>query len=336
MATNLNRALVIKKEATYGTYPTVTTALEFIDGDTAFEFVPTINQGEGIRSGALLPEGSRSVVVKYDATGSLGVQCLSKGQGQLWELLMGSSTSTVVSGSDYKQVHTLADTLPSFSAQEQAYTIDAAGAYTSDTTRTYVGCMFTDWELTFGDVVTLKANINAQTKGTQSFVSVTLPSTAQNPFPRKGYTWFTGTLTQATTTALASATTALTGMEDVVVSCNHNLNTDRPGAAGLKDKPNRAGVADIKIAFTVEHNTASSAFVTAYAAQTSVPFLVTATGVTALGTGYETLQFDAAATRVTKCTPKVENGVPKLDVELSAKSATTPVQTVIRTSDTAL
>ena len=334
MATSLNRALVIKKETTYGTYPTVTTALEFIDGDTSFESTPTINQGEGIRAGALLADGSRSVVVMQDASGSIGVECLGKGQGQLWELLMGTGSSTVVSGATYQQLFTLNEAIPSFSAQEQWYTIDAAGAFSQDTTRTWVGCKFTDWELTFGDVVSLKANLNAQTKTTQTFVSVTLPTTSTNPFPKSGYTWATGTLTAATSTALASGATSLAGVENVVISCNHNLNTGRVGSAGLKGAPVRGGVGDVKVTMTVEHR--DNTWHDALAAQTAVTLVATATGLTALSTGYETLQAVLADLRVQKVAKKIDAGVPKLDIELSAKNATTPMQIVVRTSDSAL
>lgn len=333
MATSLNRALVIKKEATYGTYPTVTTALEFTDGDTNFEAAPTLHLGEGVRAGALLPDGSRSVVVKLGGGGSVGVECLSKGQGQLWELGMGTASSTLVSGTTYQQVHTLAETLPSFSAQEQDYTIDAAGAFTSDTTRTWLGCMLTNWELVFGDVVTWKAGVDAQTKATQSFVSVTLPSTAQNPYPKSGYAFTTGTLTAATTTALASSVTALAGVENLKIVCNHNLQLDRPGSAGKKDKPVRQGVAEVTVSLTVEHRD-NTTWENAYANQTAVTLVATATGLTALSAGYETLQAVVGDMRVTKLTPKTEGGVPKLDIEARVMNST--FQIVQRTSDSAL
>lgn len=335
MASTLDRALIVKKEATYGTYTPPDRAVEFLDGDTQFNLKPTIVQGQGIRSGALLPEGSRRVVVKQDVPAGLGFECLPKGQGALWELLMGAGVSTVVTAPVYQQVFTLAVAKPSFVAQEQWYRI---GGDTSDTftqaVYSYLGCVFSDWELTMGpELATVKANINGrQLDSAQSAVAVTLPSTAVAPFHRGNLTLSTGTLTLATNTALATATTPLGGVEQIVVKVNNNLNTDRPGAAGLKGKP-IAQMHDLEVTATVEHR--DNTWELAYAAQTAIQILGDYSGAT-LPTDKERLQVALADLRIDDLTKKVENGIPKLDLTMKGMQATTPMQVVLRTTDTAL
>ena len=335
MASTLNRALIIGAEgASYGTYAAPSRALEFIDGDTAFSSEPTIVQGQGIRAGALLDSGARRAVVKQDAPGSLGVEVLAKGQGLLWSYLLGGTpTSTLVAGSTYQQVFTMGD-LVSFNTQEQWYYVAADGTFTA-IPYSWLGCMVQDWELTMGaEIATLKATINARKKDTgQSAVAVTLPSTATQPLGRAALSIYTGTLTAATATALASATSDISSaVEQVVIKCNNNLNLDRPGSAGLKGKP-VAQKRELTITATVEHR--DSTWEDAHANQTAVSLLTDYAGL-ALSTGTERFQVAVADGRVAKVTKKVENGVPKLDLELVGTDATTPLQVVFRTSDTAL
>ena len=333
MGTILDRAVVIKKEAAYGTYVAADRAVEFLDGDTTFEDAPTIVQGQGVRAAAMLADGSRSVVVRQDATGSLGFECLPKGQGVIWEWLLGACSSTLVSTGVYQQVATMAPAQLSATIQEQWYYIADDGTYTA-IPFSWLGCMATDFEVTLGsEIATVKANINGRKVDVgQTAVAVTLPSTATAPFHRGNLTVKVGTLTLATTTVLASATTALTGVEQIVLSFTKNLNTDRPGTAGLKGKP-VGGLWDVSVKFTVEHR--DNSWELAKAAQTAMSLLADYSGL-ALTSGTEELQFAIADMRVQKVTKKVDSAVPKLDIECKVMNAATPVQVVTRTSDVAL
>lgn len=337
MATTLDRAVIIKKESTFGTYPTVDRALEYLDGDTSINAKPNIYVGQGLRAGALLPDGSRRVITKYNTEGSLGVECLAKGQGTLWEILMGSGASNLVSTGVYQQVFTMAAQIPPFSIQEQWFLVgtDLVDTFTAATYTTY-GAMVTDWELSMTeDVAVLKVNFaGRKTDTAQSAVAVTLPSTATQPLSRANLSFSTGTLTAATTTALASATTAVTGFDSIAVKVNNNLNLDRPGSSGLRGKPVPAGPREIEVTISgLEHRDAT--FETARDAQTAVSFLTDYTGL-ALTSGTEHLQVAIADLRVDDLTKKVENGVPKLDLTLKGQQATTPMQIIIRTADSAL
>jgi len=335
MATSLDRALVLSEETVaYGTYASATLrSVEFLDSDTQFESAPTIVQGQGVRAGAILADGSRSVVVRQDVPGSIGFEVLPKGQGTIWKWMLGACASTLVSGTAYQQVGTLAAALASFTAQEQWYYMADDGTYTAGTF-SWLGCMFTDFELTMGaEIATVKANLNGRTVDTaQTPVAVTLPSTATAPFHRGNLTVSTGTLTLATTTALASSVTPVTGIEQVVLSVNNNLNTDRPGAAGLKGKP-VPQMRDITVKITAEQR--DNSWDIAKQAQTALTLLCTYTGL-ALSVGTETFQVAIADMRVTKVTKKLDNGVPKVEVECKVMQTATPLQIVIRTSDAAI
>ena len=68
---------------------------------------------------------------------------------------------------------------------------------------------------------------------------------------------------------------------------------------------------------------------------TAMAMLADYTGLP-LTTGTEELQFAIADMRVQKVTKKVDNAVPKLDIECKVVNAATPVQVVTRTADAAL
>lgn len=335
MATSLDRAVVLSEESGYGTYASADArSVEFLDGDTQFEDAPTIVQGQGVRAGAILADGSRSVVVKQDVPASLGFEVLPKGQGKIWKWMLGACASTLVSGATYQQVATLTAALPSFTAQEQWYYIAADGTYSAGVF-SWLGCMFTDFELTMGsEIATVKGNINGQTVDTaQTAVAVTLPSTATAPFHKGNLTVSTGVLTAATTNALATvASSTVHAVDQVVLSVNNNLNTERPGSAGLKGKP-VPQMRDITVKFTAEQR--DNSWDTAKRAQTAMQLLCTYTGG-ALDVGTETFQVAIADMRVTKVTKKVDNGVPKVDVECKVMQTATSLQIVIRTADVAI
>lgn len=334
MGTIHDRAVVVKRESAYGTYVAPDRAVEFLRNDTTFESDPTIVQGQGARAGALLADGSRSVVVRQNATGSLGFECLPKGQGVIWEWLLGDCTSTLVSTGVYQQVATIAAAQLSATIQEQWYYMAEDGTYTL-VPFSWLGCMVTDFEVTLGaEIATVKANINGRAVDVgQTAVAVTLPSTATAPFHKGNLTVSGGTLTLATATALASGTTTLTGVETITLSFTKNLNTDRPSSAGLKGKP-VGGLWDVTVKFTAEHR--DDSWEVAKQAQSAISMLASYSGL-ALTSGTEQLQFVIADMRVQKVAKKDDgNGVPMVDVECKVVQATTPVQVVTRTNDTAL
>ena len=336
MSSTLDRAVVVKKETTYGTYVAPDRAIEFLEADTSFSSEPTIVQGQGSRAGELLDSGARSVVVRQDVPGSIGWELLPKGQGVLWELLTGAAASTLVSGTTYQQVATLAAQIPSFTCQEQWYLVgaDTSDAFTA-AVYSWLGCKATDWTLTMphDGIPTVKLGVNGRAKDMgQSAVAVTLPATTTQPYHGANLTVSTGTLTAATTTALASATAVVPGFETATITVSNNLNTARPGSAGLKGNP-VPQKREITISMTIEHR--DNSWETALANQTTATLLFDYSGL-ALSSGTERCQIAFADCRVSKVTKKVEDGMPKQDIELKVAWTATSLQVVNRTSDSAL
>ena len=111
MTTFQDCSIGLSKESTYGTAVTVARFLEFTD--ESLDYSKNVVQGEGLRVGSRVARSARRVVTTSDAGGDLSMECLSKGMGLVWEQCMGTGVSTLVSGSTYQQVFTLADTMPS-------------------------------------------------------------------------------------------------------------------------------------------------------------------------------------------------------------------------------
>lgn len=336
MATTLNRALVLKEEASYATYTAPDTAIEFLADGTIFTNDPVIVQGQGTRAGALVANGGRRVVVKQDGTGSIPFEALSRGQGKLWKWMMGSSVSTLVSGTTYQQIHTIGETLASFVAQEQHYRIAADGTFTA-APYSWLGCMVSDFEIGMGaELCTVKANVNIAKLDTgQSAVAVTLPNITLKPFHKGNLTAYTGTMTAPTTTTLGSGTSELGGIVEITISVNNNLNTERPGAAGVKGKP-VAQLRTISVKITAEHR--DNSWEVAHAAQTALALVATYTGE-ALSSGTETLQVMITDLRIDKAPKKIDGGVPMIEVEASGtwgSDSVPPMYVVLRTADSAI
>src|SRR5690242_4154169 len=115
MASPQDASVTFVNESTYNTPVTTTRALEFLDESVTYN--KNIKQGQGLRVGGRVARSARRVIPTSDAGGDISLECTSKGMGLLWQLCVGSGTSTVVSGSTYQQVFTLADTPPSATFQ---------------------------------------------------------------------------------------------------------------------------------------------------------------------------------------------------------------------------
>lgn len=76
---------------------------------TSFEPVFNRVQGEGIQSGALGPRSDQLAQTHQAATATVDFDVATLGQVQLWEALMGGSSSGVITGSAYGHTFTLQD-----------------------------------------------------------------------------------------------------------------------------------------------------------------------------------------------------------------------------------
>lgn len=330
-------SLNFRAEATYGTYLAPNRALE-IDGES-LDFSPNWSDGQGLRVGAFTDLDYRSVETTRQGAGGVTVAAQTKGLGVVLDAAHGTSTSTLVSGTTYQQVHQFALNPNSLCIQKgipqtTAGTVDALS---------FLGCMVDSWSFDGSSdaIPTFDFNFDVRDiDSLQSFAALTYPTllaTSLYSFEH-ATAGYGGTLVTPTTTALASGATTATNFRDFKFDVNNNLMR-RPniGLAGLTAKP-QVGRREVTGSFTSEYENMTS-YLADYRANTSRPLVVTYTSTEALSTGFATIQFVFPSIKLRSAVPQA-NGDETITVEHSFKAystATTPaLYTVVRTSDSAL
>lgn len=339
MASNQDAAILWKKETTYGTGVTPDRSFEYI-GDESIGWDKNVKQGQGLRAGSRVARSTRRVVPTADGGGDWTVEGISKGMGYLWEACLGSGVSTLVSGSTYQHVFTLADNPPSGTLQKQLPRTAADGTVTIDP-YTFLGAMIASWEFAFpnADIATLKMTVDAKDLTTATAAATNAyPTAAASLFQFANGSISTGVLTAPTATALASAATPVADIRGGSVSVNNNLTADRFnfGGGGRKAKPS-PGLREIAGSLDAEYD--ATTFRDAVLNETAMSLIVNFTGA-ALSTGVETLQIVLPEIKLDNEIPKT-NGTDLIRQSLNFSvldnlTAAQPIWVVMRTSDTAL
>lgn len=324
-------------EVTYGTSPTVTRFYEFLD--ESFDYEKTTKQGAGIRVGGRVARSGRRVIVQTMAKGDLSVEMCSKGLGTLLKACFGAGVSTNVSGSTYQQNFTLGTTSvpPSMTIQKGVVRVDG----TVDP-YTFSGGVVDSFEISaaHGAIPTLKASFVFKDMATAT--SYATPSYVSSPSLfhfAQGAITIGGSVTEPTTTAIASGGTSVATVTDFSVKVDNKLNADRYayGGAGKMSQPTY-GLRDVGGKLTIEYD--SQTMTTAYIADTELALTLTFTSAESLSTGDATLQIVLPAIKLNGELPKT-NGTDLItqsvdfDV-LDNLSAAQPIWCVLRTADTAL
>lgn len=336
MASPQDNGVVFGVETTYKTIPALNRWVEPY-GNATFSPNKSIKQGQGLRVGARVARSGRRVLVRYDPTASFEVEVMSKGQGLLWQALLGTGTSTVVAATTtYQQNFTLSDTPPSLSIQKSLYN---AGTGAMDP-YTYAGMMCDSFDVNFpnADLLTIKTNWKGASVAPATGTAV--PAfTAPNPmsnFSFAGGSISTGTLTAPTTTSLATATTSLADVRGGSLSVNRNLKI-RPNIGG--DAKPVPGFPQITGKLDIEYD--STTFVQAVLNDTPMALVLTWTTNVAAGTGgNETFQivlpevkFDSDVAQMNADDiPMISGAFQVLDNLTAAQ----PIWVIYRTADTAL
>lgn len=316
-------------ESNYGNGTVVSRHFEFTDPKP---FTPDmgIKQGAGIRVGSRVARSARRVTTTRQASGDIAMELFSKGLGLLYKACMGAGTSTLVSTGLYQQVFTLADELPSHNIQFGIPRVDG----TIDQI-TYKGCVVSSFEIggAVGDIATIKTSWDAQTWDTStSYVTPSYP-TGGALLHIADATIYNGTVTAPTSTALATATTALAGVKDFKISVNNKLVADRffIGAAGLKGKP-KPGMREISVEMNVEYG--ATALRDAFLNQTAMTLVVN------IGTGADVVQIVLSELKLDGDLPEGGPDAPPSQAikatVLDNLTASQPLWIVARTSDSAL
>ncbi len=335
MTTLLDASLGFGPEITYGTPVTVSRWLEY--SSESLDYRPARKQGSGLRVGSKVARANRRATPTFDAGGDFSLDVISKGLGLLWQALMGSGSSTTVSGATYQQVFTFADTLQPFTIQEGMTRLNTDGSATIDT-QTYAGCVATGFELTGGtDLLNLKVDIDAQSVATAVAYAAPSFTTGANLLTFAGASIYSGAFTAPTATALASGATQLANVKGWSLKVDHGAKTDRYlfGGSGKKSRPvplmrSITGKLDIEYSDTV--------FRDAFLADSDMSLVITYTGGS-LSTGVETLQFAVPGIRLDGELPKGGGDIIQMScgfTGLDNLTAAQPLWIVARTSDTAL
>lgn len=325
-----------KKESVFGTPVTVDRWLEFTDESLDYKWEP--KQGGGLRVGSGVALGSKRSHPTGQGSGDFTVPLTSKGMGTLLELALGTSGSTLVSGTTYQQNHTIntASLMPSATIQKGI--VDAGGTVHP---YTFAGCVCSGFEIAVpqNDIATLKTSWDIRSLATAT--AYTSPS-----YPSGGvqFDWgmaapaYAGTLTMPTTTAIASGTTAVSNVRDFTLSVNNNLTTDRfnMGQSGLKAKQVQ-GVREISGSITVEYT--DDVLRDAHLGKTSAPLTVTMTSTESLSSGYSTFQIVLPQVWITGVMPKVNGGnlvTTTFSFDATYNGTDNPLTCCVRTADNAL
>lgn len=314
-------------ESVYGTAVARTRWFEFLD--ESFNFVKNVKQGVGLRVGSRVARSGRRVVASAEGSGDLTIEAVTKGLGLLWQLGLGSGTSTLVSAGLYQQVFTLGDVMPSATIQKGIPRTDGTvDAYT------FTGCMVESLTIDCPNADNVKVKTSWNAKDMTTATAYTAPSYATGPsvFTFAHGAVYSGALTAPTATALASATTPVASIRSGSITIKHNLKTDRYncGGGGRKEKP-FVGIREISGSLVAEY--ADTAFRDAIVNDTSMTLVKTFTS------GTDVLQIVIPDVRFDGDTVKASTDLAMQDIKwtgLDGLTAAQPIWIVCRTADTAL
>ena len=314
-------------ESVYGTAVARTRWFEFLD--ESFNFVKNVKQGVGLRVGSRVARSGRRVVASAEGSGDLTIEAVTKGLGLLWQLGLGSGTSTLVSAGLYQQVFTLGDAMPSATIQKGIPRADGTvDAYT------FTGCMVESLTIDCPNADNVKVKTSWNAKDMTTATAYTAPSYATGPsvFTFAHGAVYSGALTAPTATALGSAATPVASIRSGSITIKHNLKTDRYncGGGGRKEKP-FAGVREISGSLVAEY--ADAAFRDAIVNDTSMTLVKTFTA------GADVLQIVIPDVRFDGDIVKASTDLAMQDIKwtgLDGLTAAQPIWIVCRTADTAL
>lgn len=323
-------------EGTFKTYQAPTRFYEFTD--ESLDWKKTIKQGQGLRVAGRVPRAGRRVYVAGMGQGDITMEVPSKGLGLLLQALLGTSASTLVSGSTFQQTHALGDTLGSLTIQkgipQVSGTVDAYS---------YLGCMGTGFELSMAQngLLILKSSFDvADITTAQGLAAVSYPASPVNLFGMQNATiQLGGTVTMPTTTAIGSTTSPVSAsVRSFQLTYDNNLTTDRFlfGGAGRKAKSTVGVRNGIKGKLTVEYDQTTLRDLFLNDTATSLIFTVTAG---ALSTGNETFQVVLPSIYLEGDIPNSNQGdliTTDIEFTLTDDLSRAPITIVTRTADAAL
>lgn len=225
------------QESTWGTSVTPTRFLEF--NSESLRLDPTWLEPSALHRGIKYKRASRALISRSSVSGDVEVDVNTLGMGMLVRNMLGSATSTttLVSGTAYKQIHTPGD----FRGLGMTVQVGRPEPGTGTVQPfTYEGCKVSKWEFSLKDNDTpkLKLSFDGQAEST-----VTALASASYLANSTVYTFRQSSLklggtasTAAGETTIASGTTVAAIVKDITISGSVPMATDRYGLGNAGQK----------------------------------------------------------------------------------------------------
>lgn len=319
--------------ASYGATTTIDRLAQYTD-DLTLDWDPNDQFSEVVTSD-VVASADGSYRPTESASGGWPFEVKSKGFGRLLNAALGASTTNLVSAGLYQQNHTFGtgNTLPDFNMQAVRKLFDD-----TDQVDTYLGVIVNALELKMdaAGVLVGSADLDARTMVT-NVAKASLSVVAAKRFTFAGFSMSTGTITEATTTALATAPTALDGIKAFSVKIENQMVVDdyRGGGTGLKTQPTRGEQPKVTGTMKADYTSQiATLFRTGWINNTGVPLIANFVN------GTDQVQVVLPYCRVSKQpTPNMDGKQPEIDIEfevLKSSAYTQPLWISLRTADTAL
>lgn len=337
MASGIGSSLGYAAESVVGTPVTPTHWAEYNSESLALS--KSVLQGSGLRGSGLYPRASRRVVTGRNAGGSIELDLATNKMGPLFRQMFGSSTSTLVSGSAYQQVH-VPGSLTGKSLTIQKLVPSDAGT----SAFTYDGCKITDWSIDceVGAIATLSLTIDAHDEvdnfsaGTPSYAA----STGVFHFGQ-GSVILGGTVSTSSGVTSVSGGTTVGSVRAVTVSGTNPMTTgdDNQRFGGTKREQEQNDWRSLTGSLEVDFVNEAQVY-DLHSADTATALVLSFVGTTAIsGSVYPTLELIVPSLRFDTGTPQVDGpDLITLDADWTGlDNGTDPVcQIRYVTSDTAI
>jgi hypothetical protein len=338
VASNQECSVGIIPEVTWGTPLTVTRWPEFTN--ETLDLNKGVKQGMGLRVGSRVARSPRRVVVTTNPAGDIEFELVSKGMGLFFQVGMGASSSTLVSGSTFQQLHTLSTASLAPSVTIQKGVVEVGGTVDP---YTYAGMSCSGFEITCpkGDIAKAKFSFIGKSLATATaYTAPSYPSSPANLFHfAQGAITLGGAVTAPTATAMASGGTVAANIRDFSLKVDNGLAGDRFnfGGGGLISQPTY-GLRSITGNMTIEYD--STTIRDAYINDTPLAATLTFTTSQALSVGFEQFQIVLPEIKLDGDIPNANgNDMVTLTVPFTVLDnlvATQPLWIAQRTADSSL
>lgn len=304
--TGLDAQIGFGQESVVGTAVTPTRFVEF--DSESLKLDVTWQEPKGLRTGIKAKRVSRVRQARKSVSGDVSMDLPTLGAGMLVRNCLGSTTATttLISGSAYKQIHVPGDYRGLGLTVQVGRPEPASGTVKPFT---YSGCKVTKWELSIkdNDTPSLKISFDGRNEATATALATAsfLANTTTYDFSQATVFKLGGTATTASgETTIASGVQVTSIIKDFTLSGTTPMATDRYGLgnAGLKAEQLENGTPTYTGKMTAEFNAAE--LYTLFAANTTTALQLDLVGA-AIGATAQTFSIILPAIKFKSAPPNV-------------------------------